>query len=260
MLNSLIVARKELVDHVRDGRALASTSLYALMGPAVVWLVVLVSADADTRNGSPGAAMTVLASVFTLLSAFSGAQSVAIDLIAGERERRSLLPLMLNSIARSDIIVGKWLAAGTFALASVLLTLLAFVIVFAISPGLPTLSIPALLLVPSLLFLALFAAALEVLVSTWCRSVKEANSYLMILIFVVMGLSMWLAFSPGAANGWWFLVPVVGHQHLLQSGLANADPMVAGSAVLAATSIGVAALALVFAGRLFQRDAILLGE
>jgi hypothetical protein len=36
--------------------------------------------------------------------------------------------------------------------------------------------------------------------------------------------------------------------------------MVAGSAVLAATSIGVAALALVFAGRLFQRDAILLGE
>jgi sodium transport system permease protein len=204
--------------------------------------------------------MIVLASVFTLLAAFSGGQSVAIDLVAGERERRSLLPLLLNSVSRSDLIVGKWLATGVFAIASALSTLLAFALIFAISPGMPSISIPALMLIPSLVFLALLAAAVEVLVSTWCRNVKEANTYLTILIFVVMGLSMWLAFSPGTAQAWWFLVPIAGHQHLLLAGLTNAEPIVAGSIVLAAASIGVAALALAFAGKLFQRDAILYGE
>jgi hypothetical protein len=47
---------------------------------------------------------------------------------------------------------------------------------------------------------------------------------------------------------------------LLLAGLTNAEPIVAGSIVLAAASIGVAALALAFAGKLFQRDAILYGE
>jgi sodium transport system permease protein len=265
-MNSLIVARKELVDHLRDGRALASTGLYALMGPVIVWLVILVSAEptaaagGGTDGASGGAAMTMIASVFTLLSVFSGGQSVAIDLIAGERERRSLLPLLLNSVSRSEIIVGKWLATSVFATASALSTLLAFALVFAISPAMPSISMPALMLIPSLVFLALLAAAVEVLVSTWCRNVKEANTYLTILIFVVMGLGMWLAFSPGTARAWWFLVPIAGHQHLLQAGLTSAESIVAGSIVLAAASVGVAALALAYAGRLFQRDAILYGE
>ena len=143
---------------------------------------------------------------------------------------------------------------------STCVTLLAFVLVFEVSPGMPTLALSALVLLPSLLFLALLAAAVELLVSTWCRNVKEANTYLTILVFVVMGLSMWLAFNPDAAATWWFLVPVAGHQYLLQTGLANPGPVLAGSAVLAGVSLGLAALALVCAGKLFQRDAILYGE
>jgi sodium transport system permease protein len=63
-------------------------------------------------------------SVFTLVAAFSGGMNIAIDTIAGERERRSLIPLLLNPVPRADIALGKWLAAGLFALAGLLINLL----------------------------------------------------------------------------------------------------------------------------------------
>jgi sodium transport system permease protein len=258
MLNVLIVMRKELIDHLRDTRALASTGLYVLMGPAIVWLVILASpGDLDD---SGGAAFGVMAAVFTLASAFSSGSSVSIDMIAGERERRSLLPLLLNGVSRTEIAVGKWLATAVFALCGVLLTLLAFVAVFAFSPGIPSVAIAAATLAPSLLFLALFAAAVQLVVSTWCRNVKEANTYLTILIFVVIAVGMWLAFSPESAQTWWFFVPIAGHQRLLQIGLLGANVPVGESAILAAVSIVATVFALMFAARLFQRDAIVYGE
>lgn len=258
MRNSLIVARKELIDHLRDTRALASTGLYALMGPAVVWLVVLVSPGEGDDSG--GAALALMAAVFTLASAFSGGNSVAMDMIAGERERRSLLPLLLNGVSRAEIAVGKWLTTAVFALCSTLVTLLAFVVVFALSPGIASVAIAAATLVPSLLFLALFAAAVQLVVSTWCRNVKEANTYLTLLIFFVIAIGMWLAFSPEAAEAWWFVVPIAGHQRLLQLGLVGAEVPGAEAAVLAGVPIVAGAFALIFAAKLFERDAFVYGE
>ena len=51
------------------------------------------------------------------LAAFLGGMHVAIDTMAGERERGSLEPLLLNPVPRGAVVVGKWLAtcavAGT---------------------------------------------------------------------------------------------------------------------------------------------------
>jgi sodium transport system permease protein len=256
MLNSIIVARKELIDHLRDSRALLSTAVYAFMGPGVVWMVLLATAEV----GGNWRLYAVMAAVFTLLSAFSGGNSVAIDLIAGERERKSLLPLLANGVSRAEIVIGKWLATSAFAALSGLVTLLAFALVFAVAPTVPAMWRLELLLIPSLLFLAPFAAALQLLVSSLCRNVKEANAYLTIMIFVVMGICMWLAFSPGKAEAWWFLLPISGHQHVLQTGLANAPLSLLGSVSLAAVSLALAAGVIAYTGRLFQRDAIVYGD
>ena len=83
-----------------------SALLFSLMGPLVVGLVSL----APGIKGSGGAVLVGLMSVFTLVAAFSGGMNVAMDTVAGERERRSLLPLLLNAVDRRDVVVGKWLA------------------------------------------------------------------------------------------------------------------------------------------------------
>ena len=91
---TLIVARKEAVDNLRDRRALISSLMYALMGPAVVFMVSMA-----TRVD---AVLIAMMSVFTVVSAFVGGMNVAMDTVAGERERHSLLPLLLNPVPRQD--------------------------------------------------------------------------------------------------------------------------------------------------------------
>ena len=116
MLNqSLVIARKEITDGLRDTRSVISSLMFALMGPVVVGLVSLSPAIRESSgSGSP---LVVLMSVFTLVAAFAGGMNVAMDTIAGERERRSLMPLLLNSVNRRDVVLGKWLAVSLFAIA-----------------------------------------------------------------------------------------------------------------------------------------------
>ncbi len=256
-MNALVVARKELLDHVRDGRALASTALYTLMGPIIVWLVFSMSPERG--DGSGAVRMAVMAAVFTLVAAFSGGMSVAMDMIAGERERRSLLPLLMNSASRFEIVVGKWLAASVFASGGCLFALLAFVLVFGVTPAASVPGASVLLVIPGLIALALLAAALEILVSSACRSLKEANTYLSILIFVVIGVGMWLAFDPRPGLGW-SLAPVVGQQRALQIALANGNLPLWELAGAGVASVVAALLLVIGAGQLFQRDAIIYGN
>jgi sodium transport system permease protein len=261
MLNAtLTVTGKELLDHARDSRALGSALLYALMGPAVVGLLLIATPPAADGQSRSAAVLPVMAAVFTLAAAFSGCMSVSMDLVAGERERRSLLPLLVNAVARFELIAGKWLAASVFAAAGALVTLTAFVAVFALSPAVAAPGAGILLIVPPLASLALFAAALELAVSTQCKNVKEANTYLSLLIFVVIGIGMWLAFRNGTASGLSLLLPVVGQEQLLELALSGQALPLAQTAGLTLVTLAAAVAPIAWAASALQRDAIVYGH
>jgi len=59
-----------------------------------------------------------------VLAALTGGMQIAIDTTAGERERGSLEPLLLNPVPRVALAAGKWLAASAFGCCSVLFSLL----------------------------------------------------------------------------------------------------------------------------------------
>src|SRR5258707_14165991 len=130
MLNqSSVVARKEITDSLRDARSVISSLLFALMGPLVVGLVSL----APGVKGSSGSPLVGLMSVFTLVAAFAGGMNVAMDTVAGERERQSLLPLLLNPVPRLRMVLGKWLAVSLFSTGGLILNLTGFAVVIATS-------------------------------------------------------------------------------------------------------------------------------
>jgi sodium transport system permease protein len=62
--------------------------------------------------------------LFLMLAALIGGMNLAIDSTAGERERGSLEPLLLNPVSRRSLVLGKWLAT---ALASTIVALLTLV-------------------------------------------------------------------------------------------------------------------------------------
>jgi sodium transport system permease protein len=251
----LIVARKEIRDHLRDTRSLVSSAFYAMMGPLVVGMVSLA-----TRGEKSSAILLSMMSVFALVAAFVGGMNVAIDAISGERERRSLLPLLMNPLLRRDVVLGKWLAISFFAVAGLLVNLSGFAIVVALSrepiprSGLLLLITVTLTLVP----LALFAAALELWISTWCRNIKEAHTYLSLVIFLPMGVGMFLVFFPQMAP-MWFWLPVAGQQLLIDLLAKGAHVSFFSAVALSLITSAAAAAILLAAAKLLQRDEFVYG-
>ncbi|MBV8732631.1 MAG: ABC transporter permease subunit [Acidobacteriia bacterium] len=256
--NPLVIASKEIVDHLRDARSLLSSLMFALMGPVVVGLVSL----APGIKGSAESPIPAMMSVFTLVAAFSGGMNMAIDTIAGERERRSLIPLLLNPVPRADIALGKWLAVSLFALAGLLLNLLGSAVVFAMSGmRLHTSSATfALAAVLAVLPLPLLAAAIQLSLSTFCRAVKEAHTYLSMLIFLPMGVGMSLVFFPAARKPSFAFLPLVGQQLDLQRLMDGRDVPLLQSIVLGYLTLALASALVLLSSKRLHRDEIIYGN
>jgi|CZKD01.1.fsa_nt_gi sodium transport system permease protein len=257
---ALTIARKEIVDGLRDVRSVMASLFYALMGPAVVGLVSMAT-RANAKPESETAVLTGMMAIFTLVSAFVGGMNIAMDTVAGERERRSLLPLLLNPVSRRNVVLGKWLAVSYFAMAGLVVDVVGFAVVFAtagthISAG-PGRLLPGALGLVSLPFLA---ASIQLLISTVSRGVKEAQTYLSLIVFLPMGIGMFLVFSPAAKRAWCNFLPLVGQQLQLEAlvngqGISLFEPVVLGCLTVA-LAIGIL---LATANRL-QRDEIIYGN
>jgi sodium transport system permease protein len=232
----MTILRKELLDHARDVRSLVSATLLAVLGPAVVFLVALSGqAGGSSREG----VLLGMLSVFALVSAFSGANDVAMDVTAGERERRSLLPLLLTSVPTRQIVLGKWSAVATFALTILGVSLVASAAVLSTAAPAVLLSRGGQLgiwIALGLIPLTFFGAAMSVLVALVCRTTKEASTAMRLLVFAPMVSGMFLVFFPTWAERLWF-VPLLGQQALV----ALADPataLVRGSVLAVLTAAG----------------------
>jgi len=258
LTHALVIARKELTDARRDVRPLVSSLFYCLMGPGIVFMVSLtLNAKADTDRS----VLIGMMSVFVLVSAFSGGMNVAMDVLAGERERQSLLPLLMNGVARRDVVLGKWMAISCFSAGGVLLDLAAFVLALG-RAGFPrpgAIASSLLLCAVGLAPLALFASAAELALSTVCRTIKEAHTYLSMMVFLPVGLGMFAVFFPKVAAGWGRLVPLLGQQWQVElwwrgDGIPVAPALIAGAATTA-----LAGLAVYLSARLLRRDDVVYG-
>jgi sodium transport system permease protein len=260
MNHALTIARKEIIDGLRDIRSLFASLCYALMGPIVVGFVSLATRDANP--GSSAAVLTGMMAVFMLVSAFVGGMNVAMDTVAGERERRSLLPLLLNPVGRSTVLLGKWLAVSFFALVGSTVTGLGFLIVFATSGVHPTeTGVRAFLPIAlGLLSLPLLAAAVQLMISTVSRGVKEAQTYLSLIVFGPMGVGMFLVFRPAAKWDWCSFVPLVGQQLQLEALMNGQHVRWFQPIVLGYLTGALALMFLLLAANRLQRDEIIYGN
>ena len=202
---------------------------------------------------------------FVIFTIFIGGVYLAIDSTSGERERGSLEPLLVNPVARSDIMLGKALATLAFTAATVLLQLAAFKAMFEllaaanigvrIDPGLPAFAAIFVISLP----LMLFAVALQIIVAAASRSYKETQTYLGLLPLIPALPGMILIFVPMQAQLWMMTLPMFG-QVLLIGQLVRDEPIDPAQVALSVVATGLAALALLhLARRLYERDALLLG-
>lgn len=203
---------------------------------------------------------------FVVLVVFVGGMYVIIDTTAGERERGSLEPLLINPVPRWAIVIGKILSAFPFAAFAVFLTLLAFVLAFNYFPledyvGIQlTIDISALvgifLIALPMIFLA---SSIQMIVATFTRSFKEAQTYVAFLPLVPALPGIGLAFLPVKPSLGIMLIPTFGQQILINQLMRGESLSGLNLALNTAITLFVATVLTLVAVKMYQREAILFG-
>jgi ABC-2 type transport system permease protein/sodium transport system permease protein len=226
---------------------------------------------ATTRNaveysGAPVFSLAALIPLILVLMTVTGAVYPAIDLTAGERERGTLETLIAAPVPRLGLLLAKYAAVLTVALLTAMVNLTAMTIT-AHSTGLAATlfgegGMSAGVVVKVLLLLALYAAffsAILLALTSYARSFKEAQAYIipLMLLCLVPGV---LCLMPGLEfTGWMAVTPLVNIVMLARDLLeGQVDGGLAAAAVCSTIFYIAAAIAL--AARIFGTDAILYGS
>jgi sodium transport system permease protein len=213
-----------------------------------------------------GAFLLFLIPMFAILSPLLGGMTIAIDSTAGERERGSLEPLLANPVPVRQIVLGKWLAAWTFASGVAVLTLTGFVIAASLYAqkklaalmafGTPEFAQFLLLVVP----FAAMTASVQMLICTYGRSYREAQTYVSYLATVVSFVPVIVLFSGLKDATWQLAVPVLAQQVVLSrvvrgDALAPIDWLLPG-----AVAFTLAAICIYLVARLLREERIVFGR
>lgn len=220
--------------------------------PGVVAPLAVDEVSVATEQ-SRAAMILGMAPYFIILSIFIGGMYLAIDSTAGERERGSLEPLLLNPVSRTALVLGKYAAVLVFTALALIETLVSFGLILNLAPlekwiGMKMeLSTGALLATFAVsLPIALLAGSIQMLVATLTKSFKEAQNYLSLLPLIPALPGIFLTFVPIKPALWHMLIPTFGQQLLINrilrgEGVEMSHVLVsaAGTALLALLLLGI---------------------
>ena len=173
--------------------------------------------------------VTFMLPFFVMMAVLYGALNAALDTTAGERERGSLEPLLMNPGRHWALVVGKW---GAVSVVSMLIAVLSC---FSFLPGQWLLRSDTLAAMfqygprEALLFLVVllpFAAAISAVlmaVAIRCKSFKEAQASATVVLLAAQLLPLVTLFRPGAESAWQLWIPALAQSMLMTRVLKGED-------------------------------------
>ena len=199
------------------------------LNPEFLDLVSVRSRDTSTAEKKMGMILGMILPYIMILMLLTGASTAAADLVAGEKERKTLETLLVSAAGRVELVFGKYLTIITLGLINVIVNLFSislsmkFMLSNATSEMANTqLPLNAIfILILAMVPLATLFAAILLSISTFSRNMKEARSYEQPLMIVAMLLSM-VSFLPAVEmNNLMALVPVINIALLFKAVMIN---------------------------------------
>ena len=211
---------------------------------------------------SRAAQLTAMVPFFVLMAMLYGALNAALDTTAGERERGSLEPLLMNPISRTALVLGKWAAVASVAM------LIAVLSAFSFLPGQwllqnETLAAvfqygwrEALLFTGVLLPLAGALSALLMAIAIRCKTFKDAQANATVVLLVVSLLPLVAVFNQEGEAPWHRWVPALAQVALM--GRVMKGEALSAAQVLPPLAVGVliAVLGVAFVSRTLRSAAL----
>lgn len=173
--------------------------------------------DTSTSQKKLGSLLGAILPYLLIMLLVAGASVVAGDLVAGEKERKTLETLMVSSAHRNEIVMGKYLTVITFALINVAVNLISLFFSMrnvASQSGLQMAGVKFplngfLILFLALIPLATLYAAVLLSISTFSRNMKEARSYEQPILLISMLLAMSSFFPAIELTNGLALIPII---------------------------------------------------
>jgi len=229
---------------------------------------ILQSNAADEKAGGNMMIMMMIPMLISVLIAVGGIPA-ATDLVAGEKERGTFEPLLTTQSGRMSILLGKYLTVTLFSVVSVIAQFIGLVIGAVMSPQFfamggdgesMSFSIPPVALILSILItitLGMVFAALQLAVSTYAKSFKEAQTYLSFFVIIAMVPAYaTMMMQPDDIRMYMFVVPLLNAIASLKMVLGNVINY-ANLGIALASSLVYVAISLCFAASLFNKEKVL---
>ncbi len=235
------------------------------VSPEVTRVVQIEEVDTATPQSQALIFLSMLP-YFIIFAIFNGASPVIIDATAGERERGSLEPLLINPLPRGWFAIGKMLSAMPFATINLILTLAGFAAIFRFLPieellgvqiGLDIGALTAIFFI--CLPIVFLACAIQTLIASFTKTTKEAGTYLPFIGLIPSLPGLALAFLPVKPDLWTMLIPTFGQQILINQFLRSEPIAEMNIVVSAVLTILLSVVITYIAVKLYEGERIVAG-
>jgi sodium transport system permease protein len=189
------------------------------ISPSTTQALRVGNRDLATPEARRGQILGVFLPYMLILFSFLGGAYLVVDATAGERERQSLEPLLATPASRSTIMSGKIVAACTFGLIGLVLSLTMFKVSFLLGPGLGVkldVSFSAIVRILVVLMpMVLIGTTLLTLIAAGAKSVKEAQSYMSVLMLLPILPTVILMVNPVKNQLWMLATPFLAQNQMI---------------------------------------------
>lgn len=235
------------------------------VSPELAQAIDLQETDLSTQRSRSATLLGMIPMILMIVILVAGVY-VAVDSTAGERERGSLEPLLLNPVPRQTLVSGKWLAVVAFTVGGFGLTLASILVVLNLIPlqnigislGIGGREVVILFLIA--LPFAIFISALELLLATFARTVREGQTYMSLLPLVPLLPTIMLELLHVNPATWMSAIPVLGQQVLFSSLMRGENGPPFGLFIAAAVSVTLAVVCLRRTAQLLKDEKIVLAR
>jgi len=227
---------------------------------------VLLRRSGFTVPAAKQVSLAALVPLILILMTITGAVYPAIDLTAGERERGTLEILVAAPVPRLGLLFAKYVSVLTVAILTALINLLTMLITLWLSGlGAALFSgsdISLLVILQLLMLLLLFAAffsAVLLAITSFARSFKEAQAYLIPLMLLSLAPGVLAMMPELSLEGTLSVAPLV-NIVLLSRDLFEGNARWPIAVIVIASTLLYALAAIATAARIFGAEAVLYSE
>lgn len=258
---------------------LASQTLVQMnLSPEILNLVSAEVKDAslDENNGKQSNEfLMMIIPMYLVIIIVTAGVPLAIDVIAGERERNTFEALLSTKANRLSILVGKYLAILVFSIIAIVMSFIGLVLGILMNPEmftqgdevmslttlLETMNMPVgamLFVLLSAITLAVVFAGIQMAISTISKSVKEAQTYLSYMTFPAMILGFATMFmGAGDMQNYMAFIPIfntIASLKMVLGGVIDYGFLLTGVIV----NIVVIVIVTIFIAKLFKDEKVII--